>query len=183
MIEVAARMFHERGYDASSLQDIADELGILKGSLYHYIGSKDDLLWTIILRQHEAALALADRCRQLEGTPTERLTAFVKGYADSLKNDRVFVSIYLHEINRLSKERRKFIVSERQAYTQFVVDLLAAGQETGEFRADLDPELSANVMLGLLNSAYRWYKPASRISPTRVVGECLAMILHGVEAD
>src|ERR1700684_2126686 len=72
MIEVAAQIFYDRGYDATSIQEIADRLGLLKGSLYHYISSKEDILWTIILRQHRSALALAERIREMDAPPDDR---------------------------------------------------------------------------------------------------------------
>jgi AcrR family transcriptional regulator len=183
MINAAAQMFYERGYDATSIQEVADELGLLKGSLYHYINSKDDLLWAIIVRQHQSALALAERSRLLDGTPRDKLKAFVLGYAESLEKEHVFVSVYIHDINRLSADRRKTIIREREAYTGFVVDVLTEGREQGQFRDDLDPQLSANAILGMLNSTYRWYKPGARLSSKAIINECLAIILHGVGAD
>ena len=145
MIDVAARMFQERGYDATRLQDIADEVGLLKGSLYHYIDSKDDLLWAIILRQHESALALADRCRQMDAATDVRLAEFIRGYTDSLENDHIYVSVYLRDLNRLSPERREKIIRERLAYSDFLVELLTEGKRKGTFRKDLDPGLTSQA--------------------------------------
>jgi len=180
LIVVAARMFHERGYDATSLQDIADELGLLKGSLYHYIASKDDLLWTVILQQHQVSMALAQRCREMQGTPLERLTEFVSGYAVSLRNERDSVSVYLREIGRLSETRRTMILAEREQYVAFVRELLDQGAAAGQFRKDMDTALVAQGILGMLNSTYRWYRPNSKVSPTRVTSELLELILRGV---
>jgi TetR/AcrR family transcriptional regulator, cholesterol catabolism regulator len=180
LIEVAARMFHERGYDATSLQDIADELGLLKGSLYHYIASKDDLLWAVILKQHESSMALAARCRELGGTPTERLEEFVRGYAVSLRDERDSVSVYLREIGRLSEPRRKSIHEEREQYVAFVRELLDEGVAAGEFRKNMDTALVTQGILGMLNSTYRWYRPGSKVSPTRVTAELFELILGGV---
>ena len=95
MIEVAAHMFAEKGYDATSVQDIADDLGILKGSLYHYIDSKDDLLWAVISKQHETAMSLAERCEAMDDTPRAKLSAFIDGYVQSLAKEQVFATVYL----------------------------------------------------------------------------------------
>jgi AcrR family transcriptional regulator len=182
LTQVAARMFHERGYDATSIQEIADELGLLKGSLYHYISSKDDLLWAVILRQHQAYMDLAERCRAMDGDTVDRLAGFIRGYADSLEKDHQFVSVYLHDLKRLSAERRTLVTEEREAYTDFLLDLLAEGISSGAFRADLDPYLSSRAILGMLNSTYRWYHPDSEYSPARIVEECLKIVLHGTVA-
>jgi TetR/AcrR family transcriptional regulator, cholesterol catabolism regulator len=180
MVEVAAQIFYERGYDATSIQEIADRLGLLKGSLYHYISSKEDILWTIILRQHQTALALAERIREMDASPDVRLRQFIEGYTESLEKDHVFVSIYLHDMNRLSPERREKIVSERQEYTNLVMELLAEGKRAKVFRGDLDPYLSSQALLGMMNSAYRWYRPGGSTSAGQVTGECLKLILSGV---
>jgi AcrR family transcriptional regulator len=182
LIQVAARMFHERGYDATSLQDIAEELGLLKGSLYHYISSKDDLLWAVIFKQHQASMALARRCREMEGTPMDRLKEFVQGYAASLKNERDSVSVYLREIGRLSEARRTTILDEREQYVTFARELLDEGISAGQFRAGMDTALVAQGVLGMLNSTYRWYRPTSKVRPAKVTNELLELILRGVGA-
>lgn len=182
LIQVAARMFHERGYDATSLQDIAEELGLLKGSLYHYIATKEDLLWAVILKQHQASMALAERCREMQGTPMERLDEFVRGYAASLRNERDSVSVYLREIGRLSKARRKIILDEREEYVAFVRELLDEGVAAGQFRKDMDSALVAQGVLGMLNSTYRWYRPRAKATPTRVTSELLELIVRGIQA-
>lgn len=182
LIAVAVRMFHERGYDATSLQDIAEELGLLKGSLYHYISSKDDLLWAVIFKQHQASMALAQRCREMEGTPMDRLKELVQGYAVSLRNERDSVSVYLREIGRLSEARRTKILDEREQYVAFARELLDEGVAAGQFRAGMDTALVAQGVLGMLNSTYRWYRPTSKVSPKKVTNELLELVLRGVGA-
>lgn len=183
MIEVAARMFAERGYDATSVQDIADDLGLLKGSLYHYIDSKDDLLWAVISKQHETAMALAERCGSLGLAPRKTLEAFIDGYVHSLSKERIFAIVYLHDVNSLSPERRELIIEGRNKYQKFVADQLAKGQELGEFRSDLIPALASNALLGMLTATYRWYRPGTRHSPRSVIEQCKAIILAGIEAE
>jgi TetR/AcrR family transcriptional regulator, cholesterol catabolism regulator len=182
MINAAAQMFSEKGYDGTSIQDVADKLGLLKGSLYHYIKSKDDLLWAIVLRPHQYALALAQRVRSTEGSASERLTVFVRDYIGTLTKQHIFVSVYLHDINRLSPERRRRITRERTEFTGCVVDILTEGRDAGEFRADLDPVLSSNVILGMMNSTFRWYRPGAKYSSAAITDECLATIFGGIAA-
>lgn len=182
LIAVAAQMFHDQGYDATSLQEIAETLGLLKGSLYNYIGSKDDLLWEVILRQHRATMALVESCRAMDGTPTERLRAFACGYAPSLKNDRISVAVYQRELVRLSEARRQTILTEREDYVTFLRDLLEDGIASGDFRADLNAELACQGILGMLNSTYRWYRPRRDLTPEQAVDGLLDLVLQGVQA-
>ncbi|MET0931023.1 MAG: TetR/AcrR family transcriptional regulator [Aeromicrobium sp.] len=182
LIEVAADMFHRRGYDATTLQGIADELGLLKGSVYHYIDSKDDLLWVVILREHNSMMSLVAECRAAEGTARDRLTMLVRGYSRSLREDRLFVSVYLRDVNRLSPERRERIVTERDGYLTFVAELLEEGRATGVFRPDLDPTIASQGLVGMLNSMYRWYRPEGDTPPEEIVEEILRLIVDGVAA-
>ena len=77
ILEAAARVFHEKGYESTSIQDIADSVGILKGSLYYYITSKEDLLFEIIQGVHEEALKNLDRTAAVEGDALQKIRAFV----------------------------------------------------------------------------------------------------------
>jgi AcrR family transcriptional regulator len=183
MIEVAAHMFAEKGYDATSVQDIADDLGILKGSLYHYIDSKDDLLWAVISKQHETAMSLAERCEAMDDTPRAKLSAFIDGYVQSLAKEQVFATVYLQDVNALSPERRAIVVDGRTRYHRFVADTLKQGQAIGQFRQDLIPAVTANALLGMLTSTFRWYRAGTRYAPKTVIAQCKALILDGVNQD
>jgi AcrR family transcriptional regulator len=183
LITVAARMFYDRGYDATTLQDVAEELGLLKGSLYYYIKSKDDLLYEVILRQLRSAMALLDECEAADGPPEERFARFIRGYVRSLDEDHIYVSVFLRELNRLSPERRKVVVDERKRYVDWVVGVVAEGQQTGAFRDDLDPTIACQLILGMLNSTYRWYRPAAGRPASVIIEELLKLVTGGILAD
>src|SRR5438093_6121381 len=80
VLQAAARVFHEKGYESTSIQDIAEAVGILKGSLYYYIRSKEDLLYEILQAVHEDALANIRRVDELEGDALQKLRAFVTAH-------------------------------------------------------------------------------------------------------
>jgi TetR/AcrR family transcriptional regulator, cholesterol catabolism regulator len=180
LIEVAARIFHEQGYEAASLQDIADEVGLLKGSLYYYIKTKEDLLWVIIMRPHAAALALVEECTKMEAGPAERLDWFVKAYASLLSKDRIFVSVYLRELDRLSPARLKIIGRERDRFITFMVDLIEEGQRAGVFRTGGSAEVLALAILGMLNASAGWYGARRPHSVETVIESILLIVSSGV---
>ena len=183
LVQTAARLFYERGYDATSIQDVADELGILKGSVYYYIKSKDDLLFAVIDDHHQMALAHVEACRKSTGDPVERLCMFMRGYATLLDRHRITVAVFLNDFERLSKDRRRQIVKEREQYSDFVAETLREGLETGQFRADLDPTRAALAILGMLNWSFRWYKPKGGYTSAEVVEEFLQLSLRGCLAE
>ena len=180
LIEVAAKMFHEQGYEATSLQEIADDLGLLKGSLYYYIKTKEDLLWAIIMRPHGAALALVEECRQMEALPGERLKWFISSYAHLLAKDKIFVTVYLNEFGRLSPARLKTIKRERDSFITFVIGLIEEGQQSGAFRGGGSAEILALAILGMLNSSVSWYSARHPRSPEAVIDSILLLVFEGI---
>jgi TetR/AcrR family transcriptional regulator, cholesterol catabolism regulator len=180
LIEVAARIFHEQGYEAASLQEIADEVGLLKGSLYYYIKTKEDLLWAIVMRPHVAAMALVDECSKMDAPPTERLRWFVASYASMLAKDKIFVTVYLSELDRLSPERLTIIRRERDRFITFMVDLIEEGQRAGVFRTGGNSEVLALAILGMLNASVRWYGARRPHSPETVIESILLLVSSGI---
>jgi AcrR family transcriptional regulator len=180
LIEVAARIFHEQGYEAASLQEIADEVGLLKGSLYYYIKTKEDLLWRIVMRPHVAAMALVEECSTMEASPAERLSWFITAYANMLAKDKIFVTVYLSELDRLSPDRLKIIRRERDRFITFMVDLIEEGQRSGAFRAGGNAEVLALAILGMLNASARWYGARRPHSPETVIESILLLVSSGI---
>ena len=108
--EAAAQVFHEKGYESTSIQHIADSVGILKGSLYYYITSKEDLLYEIIQGVHEEALRNLEKTRAVEGNALQRLRAFAMYHFTFNAENRVKVAVFFQDFRSLTPERRQTIV-------------------------------------------------------------------------
>jgi AcrR family transcriptional regulator len=180
LVEVAAQMFQRNGYEATSLQEVADEIGLLKGSLYYYIKTKEDLLWAIIQRPHTAALALVEECRAMEVGPAERLRWFIDAYARLLAKDRIFVTVYLHELERLSPARLETIRSERAGFIAFLAELISQGQQSGAFRAGGSAEVLALAILGMLNASVGWYRGRRPHRTDEIIDSILLLVSSGI---
>ena len=116
LIEVATDVFYAKGYDAASLQDIADRLGMLKGSLYYYIQSKEDLLYDVIKAVHEEGLANIESLAAGEGDPLERLRHVIIGHIEHECRNLTKTAVFLHELQALSPERQAEIVAANVPY-------------------------------------------------------------------
>ncbi|MEV0104879.1 TetR/AcrR family transcriptional regulator [Nocardia sp. NPDC050799] len=171
ILDVAGTMFAERGYSATSLQNIADELGILKGSLYYYIRSKDDLLYEVIRSVYWEGVANFRRLSTGDGTAAERLFAAVVGHVKYLTDNLIQTTVFLHEFERLSPARRRELST--LAYDELVRDLVVEGQAEGSFRGDVDASLVALAILGAANWVYRWYQDSGP-SDGAQIGEVFA---------
>ncbi|HEY3716467.1 MAG TPA: TetR/AcrR family transcriptional regulator [Jatrophihabitantaceae bacterium] len=172
LLETSAKIFAAKGYAATSLQDIAEELQILKGSLYYYIDSKEDLLYEVIrdvlvkAHDHLSELAL------LEGTGAERLERVIHAHVEYLLDHLTATTVYLHEITRLDHARRKSLPSHN--FVSMIAELLQAGQEDGSIRKDIDVEIWTLSILGTANWVYRWYTPGRSPSKEKVASEIAA---------
>ncbi len=159
VLNLAAKLFYEQGYDATSVQDIADALGIQKGSLYYYIDTKEDLLFAIVNEAHDASEENVRKARALETDLMTRIRRFLSDHVDILIGQQIKFGVYLRDFRSLNTKRRAQVARRRHEYSSYLQELIAEGQDTGLFAADLMPHLAAFGILGMLNWIYEWYRP------------------------
>jgi AcrR family transcriptional regulator len=178
VLDAAARVFHAKGYEASSIQDIADEVGILKGSLYYYISSKEDVLFEMLQEVHASALEAVTGAVAVDGDPVERIRSFVETLARFHADNTVRMGILLHDFRSLSAPRREEIVRDRDRYDEILRVLLTEGSEQGLIRPDVDPKITALAVMGTINSIYQWYRPSGAQQPAHL-GKVYADLIVG----
>lgn len=176
VVDAAAECFHKKGYAGTSIHDVASAVGLLKGSLYHYIRSKDDLLFAVVREHHEAVFANVERVKSLDATYVEKLRAFISWHVEYNASNWQRAGVFYHEFRYLSPERLAEIVDARDAYERELRTLIAEGARAGEIRADVDPKLIAFVVLGVLNSLHQWYRPDGAL-PAGVIADHFATLL------
>jgi AcrR family transcriptional regulator len=183
VLRAAVRVFYERGYSDATVQDVADELGILKGSLYHYIKTKEDLLFWIFEDIHAEVGQILEEVRAAEGlSPLERLELYVGRNLEFNIDNLDRISIYYHDMDRLSADRLQQVVAARREHDRFVADLIKSAQDQGLSDPTVDPKLAANCVFATIIWTYRWYRPGSGASRKAVVQTCQSYALQGVGA-
>ena len=180
ILEAAAQVFHEKGYESTSIQHIADSVGILKGSLYYYITSKEDLLYEIIQGVHEEALRNLEKTRAVEGNALQRLRAFAMIHFTFNAENRVKVAVFFQDFRSLTPERRQTIVEERDIYDNFVRDLIREGQDDGLICPEIDAKLAAISILGMLNWIYHWYRPGGSQTASEIAEAYADFVIAGL---
>lgn len=163
VVAAAAKVFSEKGFGGSSLEDVASEVGMLKGSLYNYIASKEDLLFAVV-RPH--AEELLDQARSLASSDLpapEKLRRIAQVHVGIIDRNLAYVSVYVQEIagKGISAEWTEM----DQEYVSLVEQMVRDGVEEGSFDASSDPRVVARSMIGAFNWMTRWYEPGG---PTRV---------------
>ena len=146
-------VFRERGYQAATMGDIANRAGLLKGSLYYYIESKEDLLYEVLRRAHEIGLSWTeeDEATASADAPT-RLAAFIRRWRNGLRTGHPDLYVSEHDIRFLSPPRVKEILELRRQLVEFAQGIVAQGIDEGSFAPEHDPSLTATTLYRVLTS-------------------------------
>jgi TetR/AcrR family transcriptional regulator, cholesterol catabolism regulator len=180
IFDTAAQVFAEKGYGATTLQDIADRVGLLKGSLYHYISTKEDLLFEIIRDVQEDGLRVLADAMGEEGPVDKRLREFLRRYALYTIESRVKAFVFVRELRSLPPERIQVLMESRDRYDDYVRECIRTGVEQGAFRPDLDPIIHSNLGLQMIQTVYLWYRPDGRLSAEEIADLIAEMVLRGL---
>lgn len=178
------KVFHEHGYADASVQHVADELGILKGSLYHYIKTKEDLLYRVLVELHDQVERILEEVASVEGLlPLERLELYVRRQMQFNLENLPRVSVYYNDVERLSEKRHKDIIARRKVHERFVAELIEEAQERGEADASLDAQVLTNLIFGSVIWTYKWYRPNGKVSREKLTEIMVAFVLRGVVGE
>ena len=180
IIDAAAQIFHEQGYSDTSVHDIAEAVGILKGSLYYYIRSKEDLLFQVLSDVHDAFKGIVDRTRAIDAPAIERLRYYINEHVIFNTQNVTKMAVFYHDYRSLSEKPLAEIVQRRSYYEDYLRDLIAEAQEEGSVNPDLDPKLAAFTLFGMMNWVYHWYKPNGEWTPAQIGAQVASMGIDGM---
>ncbi len=155
LTRTAARLFAERGYHGTSIGDLAEAMGVQKGSLYAHIDSKQDLLYET-MRDGAAAFHAALDAIPEGAHPVEKIRLALRGHLRVVAEQLDVATVFVREWRYLEGERREEIVAERRRYEERFRALFREGRDLGELRTDLDDATAALLALSAANWAYTW---------------------------
>jgi AcrR family transcriptional regulator len=182
IIAAAAKVFQTKGYHAATVQDIADAVGILKGSLYHHVKSKEDLLYLIV---KEPIARIYERMTEIVAGDLpagQKLRRAILAHLEAFDRHYPHLFVYLHEREEMKHRfREQFKLSPKQ-YERCWQQILREGVKSGEFRPDLDVQVVSYGLLGMLNWLYKWYDPRGRLGVREVADQFSALALAGLAA-
>ena len=180
LLEVAANVFYERGYSAASLREIADRLGIMKGSLYYYFTSKEDLLFSLLDTVHRDGIANVSRIAGGNADPLQKLSLVIYGHVSFIANNFVRTAVFLHEMNALPVERQRQILGGDRTYSKIFRSLIDEAQKGGLVDESLDTRLTGDILLNSLNSIYRWLEPRGAPQVHAIGRHFSDILVHGI---
>jgi AcrR family transcriptional regulator len=178
LLAVAAKLFNERGYDGTSMEDLSRRLGITKSAIYHHVPSKQELLRLAINRALDALFAEAAKLEQVDGRAIDRLEHLVRGSVVVLTGDLPFVTLLLRVRGNTKVEREA--LARRREFDHLVADLVAQAAAEGDLRADIDSAVTARLLFGLVNSLIEWYRPRGAAAAGQLADTVVAVAFDGL---
>ncbi|WP_043729413.1 TetR/AcrR family transcriptional regulator [Kutzneria sp. 744] len=162
LLAVAVKVFNERGYEATSMEELSRKLGITKSAIYHHVSSKEELLRLAMDRALDGLFAVAAEAQAMDGRAIDRLEHVVRGSVGVLVDRLPFVTLLLRARGNTRIERAA--VTRRKEFDRLVTDLVKQAEAEGDVRPDVDPAVTARLLFGMVNSLIEWYRPRSGAS-------------------
>jgi TetR/AcrR family transcriptional regulator, cholesterol catabolism regulator len=189
ILRAAARLFQQRGYDATSMNDVASALKLSKGGLYHHFQGKDEILFEIMNHAMEITEERVLAPVRSIGNPAERLRALIRLHMEVVLSPRDReITVMLHENHPLPPGLRKRINHRKKEYVHFVENLI--GEVQKDFQKEkrlspgsqnaVSPRAAAFALLGMINWIYQWYKPEGNLQAQTLIPQFTELFFEGI---
>src|SRR5271165_5423048 len=183
IVSAAAKVFRTKGYHAATVRDIADEVGILKGSLYHHFDSKEDLLYLVVKEPIAQMYSTMAEIAAADGSAADKLRRAIAAHLEAFDRHHPHLFVYLREREAVKRRLREMIGFSPKEYERCWQQIIRDGVASGEFRSDIDIPVTSYGLLGMLNWSYKWYDPQGRLSVQEVAEQFTALALAGLAPD
>ncbi|RSM89554.1 TetR/AcrR family transcriptional regulator [Kibdelosporangium aridum] len=178
LLAVAVKLFNERGYEATSMEELSRKLGITKSAIYYHVASKDELLRLAVDRALDGLFAVADEAMTIEGPSIDRLEFLVRGSINVLVERLPFVTLLLRVRGNTKVERAA--LTRRREFDQLVTELVKQAEAEGDVRPDIDPSVTARLLFGTVNSLIEWYRPRGGLGSAELADAVCAITFDGL---
>jgi AcrR family transcriptional regulator len=176
LLDTARTLFAEKGFEGASVQDVVTAAGVTKGAMYHYFGSKDDLLYEIYHRILMLQTERLEHCAQAEGPIEERLRDAVVDVVVTTADNLDDLTIFFRSMHMLEPGKQRAIRTERRRYHEIFRGMVEEGQRGGVFRAGVSADLVVDYFFGAVHHLPTWFRPTGRMD-AREIGETYARLL------
>jgi AcrR family transcriptional regulator len=195
ILRTAARLFQQRGYDATSMNDVAASLKLSKGGLYHHFQSKDEILFEIMNHAMDITEERVLAPVRTIADPEDRLRALIRLHMEIVLSPRDReITVMLHENHPLPPALRKRINTRKKEYVHFVESLMAEVQHSAARKAPkqsdrilqrpganaVTPRAAAFALLGMINWIYQWYKPEGDLQANNLIPQFTELVFGGI---
>jgi AcrR family transcriptional regulator len=175
----AAELFHTKGFDATTVNEISEATGLTKGGLYHYIEGKRDLLYRIMKFGLDSLETRVGPILEID-EPEEQLRAVIRTHVDGIVRERGLITAVTEEIEALEDKHRREILATKRRYFEFVRGILERLRDQGRLRDGVEPSVAAFNVLGMILHFARWYREDGRLDPMQIADQIADQTLGGV---
>jgi AcrR family transcriptional regulator len=175
----ATQLISAKGYEAASVRDIAERVGIEAATVYSHFSSKEEMLWEIALSCANQFIESITPIVESDLTTRNKLTAMIIAHVETLTQNLNAAVIFLNEWRHLSEPRRSQYAQMRDHYEGMFRKVVSQGIEENTLR-EVDEKFGALTILSALNWTYQWYKPSGEMKPKEIGEKLAALLLHGL---
>ncbi|MFD9904459.1 TetR/AcrR family transcriptional regulator [Streptomyces sp. NPDC059063] len=183
LLEVAVRVFNERGYDGTSMEHLSKAAGISKSSIYHHVAGKEELLQRAVSRALDGLFAVLTEEHARVGRAVDRLEHVTRRTVEVLVCELPYVTLLLRVRGNTDTER--WAMDRRREFDYEVAELLKEAVADGDLRSDVELRLATRLLFGMINSIVEWYRPDSRgaANATEVADAVVQLAFAGLRKD
>lgn len=178
VLSVAVQLFNDQGYDATSIADIGQRLGLTKSAIYHHFDSKEQLLELALTQALDGLEAVVTQAEQLDADPADRVQHAIRGAVDVLTDRLPYVTLLLRLRGNSAVELAA--LERRRRFDQRVTALIREAMAAGAVRDDIDAAVATRLIFGMINSVVEWYRPDGPVDADRLAFDILAVALGGL---
>ncbi|CAA0080705.1 HTH-type transcriptional repressor KstR2 [Halioglobus japonicus] len=181
ILQVAAKLFASRGFEAASIREIGDAAGILSGSLYHHFKSKDEMLHDLLKRFVDKLVPLYESVLAESEDVSETLSNLIAAGLKVSLDHSSELTVIMHERKFLNRNPEFSYVNEVMLEVERIwYGVLQEGVRSGAFRSDLDMNLVLRMIMDLISSTVIWYTPKSRYTQDQIVNNQIKLLFSGL---
>lgn len=180
LLDQACKLFAEKGFDRTSVQDVVAAAGVTKGAMYHYFRSKDDLLYEIYARVLRVQTEHLERFVNDSAPPEVRVRDACADVVVTTAENLESTTVFFRSLQQLTEEKQAEIRAERRRYHDMFVSMIAEGQRAGVFRTDVTPDMATDFFFGSVHHLPMWYQPAGPMTAQQVGDQFAEMFVSGL---
>lgn len=176
----ATRLFREQGFAATSMQEVSDAVGLLKGSLYYYVRSKEDLLVAILHDLHHRGEEIVSEIAPDSPDPLHELFVYLRKLGVYAAQNADRLSIFFRDFQFVPRDQQATIIRKRDMYRETAEQLIGRAMACGQVPAAINPAIASRTVLNGVSGVHEWYRKSGSVPVARLAEQIAAMLVAGL---
>jgi AcrR family transcriptional regulator len=182
LLKAATQLFWEKGFTATSMQDVSDAVGLLKGSLYYYVESKEELLFQVLQDLHHDGEQIIEAVDFDSGEPLEEFRKYLCALTIYAGENRDRLSIFFRDFQFVPADRQMEIIAERDMYESAALRLIESAKAKGQIDASLNSKVAAYSIVGATAITHVWYRPNGPVPLAQIGQQVASSLVDGLKS-